>query len=68
MPRITIQADPVRDERCHIMFSERVISANLDDPHYRAQLLERLTWATADAEAVESCVTDRGRVPAAISA
>ena len=38
-------------ERAEITLSERVVAANLDAAHYSGQLLERLTWATADAEA-----------------
>ncbi|MEA2196351.1 MAG: hypothetical protein QOJ25_402 [Solirubrobacteraceae bacterium] len=54
MPRIVIQAIPPDGERADITLSERVAAANLNAPHYSAQLLERLTWATADAEALES--------------
>ena len=54
MPRIIIQANPPGGEPADSRLSERVVAANLDDPHYSAQLLERLRWATADAEAVES--------------
>jgi hypothetical protein len=54
MPRIIIQADPPAGQRADIRLSERVVAVNLNDPHYGAQLLERLTWATADAEALES--------------
>jgi len=54
MPRIIIQAIPPGGERADITLSERVAAANLSAPHYSAQLLERLAWATADAEALES--------------
>ena len=54
MPRIIIQAIPPGSERAEITLSERVVAANLDAAHYSGQLLERLTWATADAEALES--------------
>jgi hypothetical protein len=54
MPRIIIQAIPPGGERAEITLSERVDAANLNAPHYSAQLLERLTWATADAAAIES--------------
>ncbi len=53
MPRI-LQATPPGGERAEITLSERVVAGNLDTAHYRAQLLERLTWATTDAEALES--------------
>jgi hypothetical protein len=54
MPRIIIQANPPGAELAEITLSEHVVAANLDAAHYSAQLLERLTWATADAEALES--------------
>ena len=54
MPRIIIQAIPTGGERADIALSDRVAATNLNAPHYSAQLLERLTWATADAEALES--------------
>ena len=44
MPRIIIQAIPHGGERADITLSERVAAANLNAPHYSAQLLERLTW------------------------
>jgi len=34
-------------------FSERVGAAHLRDKHYTAQLIERLIWATIDAESLE---------------
>jgi hypothetical protein len=37
--------------------SERVIAANLESRHYAAQLVERLTWAVRDAEAMESALS-----------
>jgi hypothetical protein len=54
MPRIIIKADPPGGENSDLTLSEHVIAANLSDPHYRTQLMERLTWATSDAEALES--------------
>jgi hypothetical protein len=67
MPRIIIQAIPPGGERAEITLSEHVAAANLDAPHYSAQLLERLTWATADAEALESparpCEPDQRPIP-----
>lgn len=53
MPRITVQTDAHGgDSRATL--SEQVIADNLKSPHYTAQLIERLTWATADAETLES--------------
>lgn len=54
MPRIIIQADALDGDDAGITFTERGVAANLDSSHYTAQLLERLAWATADAEAIES--------------
>jgi len=53
MPKIIIQASQAAGESC-ITLSERVIAANLDSPHYTAQLIQRIAWATGDAEAIES--------------
>src|SRR5579875_1185077 len=54
MPKIIVQAHPDGDGRGQVTLAERVVTDNLDSPHYTAQLLERLAWATADAEAIES--------------
>ena len=54
MPRIIVQADRPDDQRPEITLSERVAATNLNAPHYSAQLMERLSWAAADAEALES--------------
>ena len=54
MPRIIIQADALDGESAGVTLTERVVAANLDSSHYTAQLIERLAWATADAEAIES--------------
>jgi hypothetical protein len=61
MPRIIIQANPLGGERAEITLSEHVVAANLEAAHYSAQLLERITWATTDAEALES--SSRAREP-----
>ena len=42
-----------RDRRTFQM-KERVTSADVRDPHVAAQLIERIGWALADAEDVES--------------
>ena len=67
MPRIIIQAIPTGGEHADITLSERVAAANLNAPHYSAQLLERLTWATADAEARESRALGLAERPASVS-
>ena len=62
MPRIIIQANPLGGERAEITLSEHVVAANLEAAHYSAQLLERITWATTDAEALESSSRARARL------
>ena len=53
MPRIIVQADQ-SDDRPNVTLTERIVAAHLDDRHYAGQLIERLSWAAADAEALES--------------
>ena len=50
MPRIIVMADSATDS---VMLSERVGVADLDSEHFRAQLLERLSWAVGDAHVGE---------------
>jgi hypothetical protein len=50
VPRIIVMADSATDR---VMLSERVGVADLDSEHFRAQLLERLSWAVGDAHTVE---------------
>lgn len=54
MPKIVVLADVVEDHPGRMTFSERVVAENLLDGHYATQLVERLGWAAADAEALES--------------
>jgi hypothetical protein len=58
MARITIHAVQTDGEPHRWTFSERIVAENLDSEHYRTQLLERLSWATAEAEALESPSAD----------
>jgi hypothetical protein len=53
MARITVQAVHANGELRRSTLSERIVAENLASDHYAAQLLERLSWATADAEALE---------------
>lgn len=50
VPRIIVMADSATDT---VMLSERIGVADLDSEHFRAQLLERLSWAVGDAHAAE---------------
>jgi hypothetical protein len=54
MPRITVHAIHADGEPRRWTLSERIVAENLDSDHYITQLIERLAWATADAEAQES--------------
>jgi hypothetical protein len=53
MPRITIKAVHTDGEPHRWTLSERIVTDNLASDHYTTQLIERLRWATADAEALE---------------
>jgi hypothetical protein len=58
MARITVHAVHADGEPRRWTLSERIAAENLDSEHYTTQLLERLSWATADAEALESLSAD----------
>jgi hypothetical protein len=51
MPRIIVMSDADRGGAAAITFEERVIHQHIEDEHSAAQLIERLGWAVADAEA-----------------
>jgi hypothetical protein len=53
MARITVEAVHADGEPRRWTLSERIVAENLVSDHYVAQLLERLVWATRDAEALE---------------
>lgn len=50
MPKIIVQAE----ETGEVTLDERIVSAHLESPHYAGQLIERLAWATTDAEGIEA--------------
>jgi hypothetical protein len=54
MPRITLQTAHTDGQRRRWTLSERIVAENLRSDHYVAQLVDRLRWATADAEGLES--------------
>jgi hypothetical protein len=60
MARITVEAVHADGKPRRWTLSERIVAENLDSDHYVAQLLERLIWATADAEALELASADHG--------
>jgi hypothetical protein len=53
MPKIIVLADDPREHPARMTLSERVVADHLLDSHYANQLLERVSWAAADAEALE---------------
>ena len=52
MARIIVLPDMEIGERTPV-FDERVSAVHVDNQHSAAQLIERLTWAIHDAEAIE---------------
>lgn len=58
MARIAVHAVHTDGELRWWTLSERIGAENLNSEHYTTQLLERVRWATADAEALESPPAD----------
>ena len=56
MARIIVVADTPADAAGAVLYQERVAARLLDSPHASGQLMERIAWAIADAEAVEEQV------------
>jgi hypothetical protein len=52
MPTITVRAHETGAGSSETL-RERVVAAHLHDEHCAAQLIERLLWATTDAEGLE---------------
>jgi thioesterase domain-containing protein len=50
MPSIMIIADVADRGDAEVFLAERLMSVQLDDAHFAAQLVERLKWASEDAE------------------
>jgi hypothetical protein len=53
MPKIIVLVDDPGEYPARMTLSERVVANHLLDSHYANQLLERVSWAAADAEALE---------------
>ena len=51
MPNVIVVADTVNGDA--VFLAERLTTAQLDDAHFAAQLVERLKWAGEDAEQAE---------------
>jgi len=59
MPRITMtaeQAEQRAEKAAPVALGEYVVPAYLSTDHAVAQLIERLAWATSDAEELERAV------------
>ena len=52
MPEILVRANLPSDTG-DVMLRERIIPADLESEHFSAQLVERIGWALADADAAE---------------
>jgi hypothetical protein len=50
MPNIMIVADTADGGDATVFLAERLMTVQLDDAHFAAQLVERLKWAGEDAE------------------
>ena len=53
MPNILVVADTANGDAA-VFLAERLVTAQLDNAHFAAQLVERLGWALEDAERIES--------------
>ncbi len=53
MPSIMIVTEAANGADATVFLAERLTAVQLDDPHFAAQLVERLKWAGADAERAE---------------
>jgi hypothetical protein len=53
MARIIVTADPSEHSDAPVMLEEQVYPVHLASDHSAAQLVQRLSWAVGDAEAVK---------------
>jgi hypothetical protein len=61
MAQIIVIADSPSGAEDRMLYRERVSAPLLESAHAAAQLVERLTWAVADAEAAELEMDRPGR-------
>jgi hypothetical protein len=52
MPHIMVVADTTNEDAA-VFLAERLMTAQLNNAHFAAQLVERLKWAGEDAEKAE---------------
>jgi hypothetical protein len=53
MPRILVLTEPVHKPDDGVMLDEHIAASDLSSDHFAAQLIERISWALADAESTE---------------
>jgi len=53
MPSIMVVTHTANGGDAEVFLAERLMTVQLDDAHYAAQLVERLKWAGEDAEHAE---------------
>ena len=54
MPRIRITTDPLASHDAAVVLDERIATTDLVSDHFAAALIERIGWALADADDVET--------------
>ena len=53
MPRIIVEAELPEERETVMVLTERVLPTDMESDHFSRHLIERLSWAVDDAEAVE---------------
>ena len=53
MPNIMVIANAANGDDAAVFLAERLMTVQLDDAHFAAQLVERLKWAAEEAEHAE---------------
>jgi hypothetical protein len=53
MPNIMVVANTADGDHAAVFLAERLMTVQLDDAHFAAQLVERLKWAAEEAEHAE---------------
>ena len=59
MPRMLVITESADQVPTEVMLNEHLATGDLASDHFTAQLVERITWALADAEQVEHRPVDR---------
>ena len=57
MLNIIVVSEEQANDASGFAFKERVSAPLLEDPHFAAQLIERVAWAVADAEEAEQSLS-----------